>query len=68
MIDTTCDDCRRLTSGHCWRHPFQGSAPITEAVYVYHAHRWVFDTILPSGMLVYHCDEHDPPLVRQVTP
>ena len=29
-------------------------------------HRWVFDSILPGGMTVYHCDDHDPPLVRHV--
>jgi hypothetical protein len=31
-----------------------------------HRHRWVYDGQQPDGRLVYHCDDHDPPLARIV--
>jgi hypothetical protein len=32
-----------------------------------HHHRWVYDGRTPMGEYIYHCDEHDPPVVRLVT-
>jgi hypothetical protein len=33
-----------------------------------HRHRWVYDGQTTVGLLIYHCDAHDPPEVRQVWP
>ena len=41
-----------------------GSVALAEAIA--HRHRWVYDGVLPSGGLVYHCDAHDPPVTRIV--
>jgi hypothetical protein len=31
-----------------------------------HRHHWVYDGQQLDGRLIYHCDDHDPPLVRIV--
>jgi hypothetical protein len=33
-----------------------------------HRHHWVYDGQAGIGYLIYHCDSHDPPVVRQVWP
>ena len=38
------------------------------AVLLSHHHRWVYDGQGAQGHLIYHCDEHDPPVVRIVWP
>jgi hypothetical protein len=43
-------------------------AGVTEATFLWHAHAWRYDGVAPTGGFVYHCDAHDPPVVRVVTP
>jgi hypothetical protein len=43
-----------------------GGVALAEAVA--HRHHWVYDGVQPGGSLVYHCDDLDPPVVRQVWP
>ena len=43
-----------------------GGAAAAEALA--HRHHWIFDGTQVGGMLNYHCDDHDPPVVRQVWP
>lgn len=33
---------------------------------VLHRHRWVYDGMPTVGTYLYHCDEHDPPVIRTV--
>jgi hypothetical protein len=66
------DDCQRISSYptsclHASRAPVTVGAVAFAAAFA-HRHRWVFDGALIGGMLVYHCDDHDPPVVRQVWP
>ena len=60
-----CDGCR-TTMGRAGCATHGGGVWAAESVA--HLHRWVFDGALAGGMLVYHCNDHDPPLVRQVWP
>ena len=64
-----CEDCRQTTSaGGCAKHRAAADLPGTyEATTIAHRHRWVFDGAI-NGAFVYHCDDHDPPFVRQVVP
>ena len=40
---------------------------VAEVEALNHRHRWVYDGQQQyTGALIYHCDEHDPPLVRVV--
>ena len=41
---------------------------VAEVAYVLHQHRWIYDGILRNGSAIFHCDDHDPPIVRQVWP
>ena len=65
------EDCKR-TSGyptvclHSYVSSPSGGIAVAEAVA--HRHHWVYDGTQTGGMLVYHCDDHDPPVVRQVWP
>ena len=41
---------------------------VVAAEAVAHRHRWIYDGQTTVGVLIYHCDDHDPPVVRQVWP
>jgi len=63
------EDCQRLTGyPTVCQHNYVTMGQVALAEAVAHHHRWVFDGALSGGMLVYHCDDHDPPVVRQVWP
>lgn len=64
-----CEGCRgTLGSLGCPVHKPRTNPGVAEASALAHRHHWVFDGALTSGVLVYHCDDHDPPIVRQVWP
>ena len=57
-------------SGCAVHHPSSTDATpagVEVAWSVFHRHAWWFDGLQPDGALIYHCDEHDPPLVRVVS-
>ena len=39
---------------------------VEAATLLAHHHRWVYDGMPLVGTYLYHCDEHDPPVVRTV--
>lgn len=45
------------------------TSEIDAAIEKYHVHKWVLDTSgvdwLGETYCIYHCDAHDPPLVRK---
>jgi hypothetical protein len=47
--------------------PLHHPAGVAEAATLAHRHRWVYDGQQLDGRLIYHCDDHDPPLVFVVT-
>ena len=66
------EDCKRQ-SGYptvCiyWSSTIKYGVGVSGGTVVAHPHRWVYDGVLPSGGLVYHCDAHDPPVTRIVLP
>jgi hypothetical protein len=47
--------------------PLHHPAGVAEAAALAHRHHWVYDGQQQySGNLIFHCDDHDPPLVRIV--
>jgi hypothetical protein len=62
------EDCKVCGGDHWTKdHPTpSGGVAVAEAVAL--RHHWVYDGTQTGGMLVYHCDDHDPPVVRQVWP
>lgn len=65
-----CEACRQTSSAMgCARHSQKTWGPgVAEMLAaLHHRHRWVYDGQAGLGQL-YHCDEHDPPEVRILTP
>lgn len=57
-----CDGCRTTIGAlGCSIH---GPAGVATAEAVAHRHVWVYDGQAADASLIYHCDSHDPPLVR----
>ena len=64
------EDCQR-TSAYptvCLHTQTYSMGSVAAAEAVAHRHRWIYDGQTTVGVLVYHCDDHDPPVVRQVWP
>jgi hypothetical protein len=66
------EDCQRSTGNptRCLHANavFSPMGGVALAENVAHRHHWVYDGVLLGGMLIYHCNDHDPPVVRQVWP
>ena len=66
----TCANCgvwvQTEASPHTCSTRSMGAAEA--AAFLTHHHRWVYDGQGAQGHLIYHCDEHDPPVVRVVWP
>jgi hypothetical protein len=69
---TGCPDCA-TTAGRagCTLHsrpvPTTAGPGVSIVQEVMHRHRWVYDGLTPyDQQAVYHCDDHDPPVVRIV--
>jgi len=54
------DNCNH--TGPCRRRP----AGVAEIIGLWHQHVWVYDGYDVFMGFIYHCDAHDPPVVRQV--
>lgn len=59
------EDCMRSSAypTTCLHHAL-GAVALAESMA--HRHRWVYDGMTPVGSVIYHCDDHDPPIVRVV--
>lgn len=64
-----CDGCRTtLGRQGCSLHRDSNTyaaGGVTVMSLVFHRHRWLYDGT-DGPYYVYHCDDHDPPVVRRI--